>query len=259
MKKLVRILVFVLALGMLFALAGCSGKVGDGDDAVLSMATNAAFPPYEFYEGDNIVGIDAEIAQAIADKLGMRLEIQDMEFGSIISAVQSGKVDIGMAGMTVTETRLKSVQFSSSYATGIQVIIVREGSEITSVDDLYAEGKEYAIGVQQDTTGDIYMSDDIDNYELNHTMERYNKGADAIQALVSGKVDCVIIDNEPAKAFVSANAGLVILETEYIEEEYAIAMHKKNSKLLDSINGALEELIAEGTVKEIVDKYISAD
>lgn len=167
----------------------------------LVMGTNAAFPPYEYYENNIVVGIDAEIAAAIADQLDMKLVIEDMEFGAIIAAVQSGKIDMGMAGMTVTEERQKSVDFSVSYATGIQSVIVTADSPIQSVDDLYAEGAAYIVGVQQDTTGDIYATDDFGEDRV----MRYNKGADAVQALLTGKVDCVIIDNEPAKAFVEAN------------------------------------------------------
>lgn len=173
------------------------------DAEELHMATNAEFPPYEYHEGDSIVGIDAEIASAIADKLGMKLVIDDMAFDSIIPAVTSGKADFGMAGMTVTEDRLQSVDFSTSYATGVQVVIVTEDSEITSVDDLFETGG-YTIGVQTNTTGDLYSTWDIEDEGLG-TVQRYNKGADAVQALVTGKVDCVIIDNEPAKAFVEAN------------------------------------------------------
>lgn len=172
------------------------------DAETLTMGTNAAFPPYEYYENDSIIGIDAEIAAAIANKLGMKLAIEDMEFGSIIAAVQSGKIDMGLAGMTVTEERLQSVSFSDSYATGIQSVIVRSDSEIKTLDDLYAEGADYMIGVQQDTTGDIYSTDDFGDDHV----ERFNKGADAVQALLTGKIDCVIIDNEPAKAFVEANS-----------------------------------------------------
>ena len=168
----------------------------------LKMATNAEFPPYEYFSADNkIDGIDAEIAGLIADKLGMKLVIESMEFGSIIAAVQTGKSDFGMAGMTVTEVRLKSVNFSISYATGVQVIIVADGSKIASVDDLYAEGATYVVGVQQDTTGDIYSTDDFGDKRV----MRYKTGADAVQALLTGKVDCVIIDNEPAKSYVAIN------------------------------------------------------
>ena len=173
---------------------------------VLTMATNAAFPPYEYYEDNKIVGIDAEMAAAIADILGMKLEIVDTEFGSIIGGVQTGKYDIGMAGMTVTEDRLESVDFSTSYATGVQVVIVPENSDIKSVDDLLDPEADYIAGVQQDTTGDIYLSDTYENGGITEErVRRYSKGADAVQALLSGKVDCVVIDQEPAKNFVEAN------------------------------------------------------
>jgi len=169
----------------------------------LVMATNAYFPPYEYYENDTIVGIDAEMAAAIADKLDMKLVIVDTEFGSIIGGVQTGKYDMGMAGMTVTEERLQSINFSTTYATGIQSIIVTEDSKITSVDDLFADGAKYIVGVQQGTTGDIYSEGDFGAERVS----KFSKGADAVQALVTGKVDCVIIDNEPAKAYVAANNG----------------------------------------------------
>lgn len=167
----------------------------------IHMATNAQFPPYEYYDGDVVVGIDAEMAAAIADKLDKKLVIDDMEFDAIITAVQTGKSDFGMAGMTVTEERLQNINFSTSYATGIQSIIVPENSEITSVDDLYAEGKNYLVGTQKGTTGDIYSEDD---FGADRVM-KYASGNEAVQALVAGKVDCVIIDNEPAKAYVAAN------------------------------------------------------
>jgi len=204
MKNLKKIVALILVLAMAVCLCACgkSKAKGDGDDAVLTMGTNAEFPPYEYYEGDGIVGIDAEIAAAIADKLGMELEIVDMAFDSIVSAVVSGKVDMGMAGMTVTEDRLESVNFSDSYATGVQVVIVKEGGAITTVDDLFAGNVN--VGVQTSTTGDIYTTGDIEDAGLG-TVQRYNKGADAVAALVAGKIDCVIIDNEPAKAFVEQN------------------------------------------------------
>lgn len=225
------------------------------DPAILTMGTNAEFPPYEYYEGEKIVGIDAEIADAIAQKLGMDLVIEDMSFDAVVTAVQTGKVDMGMAGLTVTEDRLQSVDFTTSYATGVQVVIVKEGSEITSVDDLFDKGG-YVIGVQNATTGDLYSTWDLEDEGL-ATVERYNKGADAVAALMTGKVDCVIIDNEPAKAFVAANDGLQILETAYANEDYAICIAKDNPELLEQVNGALEELIADGTVQAIVDKYIT--
>ena len=227
-------------------------------EGVLTMATNAEFPPYEYYEGDTVTGIDVEIAQAIAVKLGLTLQVEDMEFDSVISAVQGGKADIGMAGMTVTEERLEEVNFTESYATGVQVIIVTEDSDITSADDLFAEGANHTIGVQLATTGDLYTTEDIEAAGLG-TVDRYNKGADAVMALKNGKVDCVVIDNEPAKAFVEANEGLKILETEYVTEDYAIAVSKDNEALHTAVDAALQELIADGTVQSIIDKYITAE
>lgn len=224
----------------------------------LKMGTNASFPPYEYYDDETgaIVGIDAEVAAAICEKLGCELEIVDMAFDAIIPAITTGKVDFGMAGMTVTEERLQSVDFSISYATGIQAVIVKEDSDIASVDDLFAEGASHKIGVQMGTTGDIYCSGDIEDAGLG-SVERYANGTDATLALTSGKVDCVVIDNEPAKKYVEANEGLKILDTEYAVEDYAIAL-KKDSELTEKINVALEELIADGTLQAIVDKYIVA-
>ena len=224
----------------------------------LKMGTNASFPPYEFYDDETgeIVGIDAEVADAICAKLGCVCDIVDMDFDAIIPAVTTGKIDFGMAGMTVTEERLQSVDFTTSYATGIQSVIVKEDSEITSVDDLFAEGANHKIGVQQGTTGDIYCSGDIEEAGLG-TIERYKNGTDAVLALTSGKVDCVVIDNQPALKYVEANEGLKILDTEYAVEDYAIAL-AKDSELTEKINAALEELIADGTVQAIIDKYIAA-
>lgn len=245
-------LTLVLALG---ALSGCGKKE---DDNVLVMATNAEFPPYEYMENGKIVGIDAEIAAAIAEKLGMELKIENVDFDSLIPGVMSEKYDFVMAGMTVTDKRLEQVNFSKTYATGIQSIIVKEDSPIKSADDLFKEGANNKIGVQLATTGDLYSTWDIEDAGLG-TVERYNKGADAVLALTADKIDCVIIDNEPAKVFVKNNPGLKILDTEYITEDYAIAVNKDNEELLKKIDKALEELIADGTVKKIVDKYIPAE
>lgn len=223
---------------------------------VLTMATNAYFPPYEYYEGEQIVGIDAEIAKAVADKLGLELKIEDMEFDSIITAVQTGKVDIGLAGMTVTDERKVTVNFSDTYATGIQVVIVKEDSDIKSLDDL--QGKK--IGVQLATTGDIYASASLEDGGYGEeNVEKYNKGADAVMALKNDKVQAVIIDNEPAKNFVAANEGLRILETEYAVEDYAACINKQNEELLTEVNKALAELKADGTLQKIIDKYIPAN
>ena len=259
MKKFAKLTALLMAVLMLVSVfAGCTAAdVEEEEDNTLVMATNAAFPPYEYIENGEPTGIDVEIAQAIADELGMELVVEDMEFDSIIPAVQSGKADVGLAGMTVTEDRLQSVNFSTSYATGVQVVIVTEDSEITSVDDLFGD-KNYTIGVQNATTGDLYATWDIEDEGLG-TVERYNKGADAVQALISGKVDCVIIDNEPAKAFVAANEGLKILDTEYAVEDYAIAIAKDNEELYEKVNTALEKLIEDGTVQAIIEKYIPAE
>ena len=213
-------------------------------------------PPYEYYEGDQIVGIDAEIATAIAEKLGLEIQIEDMEFDSIIPSVQAGKIDIGLAGMTVTAEREEAINFTASYATGVQVVIVPEDSVLTSVDDLFDGG--YTIGVQRNTTGDLYTTWDLEDFDL-ATIDRYSRGADAVQALVSGKIDCVVIDNEPAKAFVEENEGLKILETEYVLEDYAAAMSKDNEALYDAVCEALDELLADGTIQGIVDKYITTE
>ena len=260
MKKIIAI---VLAALMVCAmLAGCGSKEAAGLKTVepgkLIMATNAAFPPYEFIEGNEIVGIDAEIAGAIAAKLGLELQIDDMEFDSIVESVKGGKADIGLAGMTVTPERQEVINFTASYATGVQVVIVAEDSAIASVDDLFAEGAMHVIGVQRNTTGDLYSTWDLEDAGL-ATIDRYSKGADAVQALLTGKVDCVVIDNEPAKAFVAANEGLKILDTAYAVEDYAAAMNKDNTELYEAVNKALEELIADGTVKAIVEKYIPAE
>ena len=277
MKKLSMILALVLALALV--MTGCGTKKDDtaadapavsedaaatentegaAEDGTLVMATNAEFPPYEYHEGDEIVGIDVEIAAAIAEKLGMELQVEDMAFDSLIPAIQSNKADMVLAGMTVTEDRLESVNFSDSYATGVQVVIVKEDSDIKSVDDLLADGANHSIGVQTATTGDIYCTGDIEDAGLG-TVERYNKGADAIQALLAGKIDCVVIDSQPAKEFVEANEGLTILDTEYAVEDYAIALNKDNTELLDKVNAALKELTDDGTIQSILDKYITAE
>ncbi len=256
MKKSIKIIAVVMALALVMcAFASCGGK----EKKTLVMATNAAFPPYEYKDGDNFAGIDVEVAQKIAEKLDMTLEIKDVEFGSIIGGVQTGKFDMGMAGITVNEERLQSVNFSESYATGVQVVIVKENSSIKSLDDLKGDGS-MKIGVQQDTTGDIYASDTVENggYGEDNVI-RYKTGADAVQALVTDKVQAVIIDNEPAKSFVEANEGLTILDAEWTVEDYAIAVSKDNSQLLEDINKALAELKADGTLQSIIDKYIPAE
>ena len=280
-KALSLILVAVMLVSAMAFVTSCSK-----DENTLVMATNAAFPPYEYKVGagkalSDFAGIDVEIAQAIANKLGKTLVIEDTEFGSIIGGVQTGKYDFGMAGMTVTPERLESVNFSTTYATGIQVIIVKDGSSITSLDDIFdfndagdpvaLKNPDVKVGVQQDTTGDIYSSSDVTGWGLCDVKEdgtvskdrvvRYKTGAEAVEALKTDKVDMVIIDNEPAKSFVAANEGIHILEgeNEYAVEDYAICVAKENTELLDKINKALKELKEDGTIDKIVGKYIKAN
>ena len=233
------------------AAAEDAAEVTTVEPGVLTMGTNATFPPYEYKDGDDVVGIDAEIAQALADKLGLKVKIVDMDFDSLIASVQSGKIDMSLAGMTVTEERKQNVDFTDSYATGVQVIIVKEDSDIASADDL--EGK--LIGVQQGTTGHLYCADDFGE----ENVIPYANGATAVQALLQGKVDCVVIDQEPAKAFVEANEGLKILDTAYTTEDYAAAVSKDNPALTAALNSALQELKDDGTIQGILDKYIKAE
>ncbi len=262
MKKIIALLLAMMMLASATVLFTSCGEKAD----TLDMATNAAFPPYEFKDGETFKGIDIEIAGLIAEKLGMELKIHDVEFGSIVAGVQSGKFDMGIAGMTVTDERKEKVNFSDTYAKGVQVVIVKEDCEYASFEDFYTEIKDDApqgvkegikIGVQQDTTGDIYSSDEPKNWGFGEdNVIRYKTGADAVQALISGKVTAVIIDNEPAKSFVEGNKGLKIMDATYVEEDYAIAIAKENTELLEKINKALDELEQEGKLAEIIEKYI---
>lgn len=251
MKKIV-----ALFLAMLLMMTAVSALAD-----TLIMETNAEFPPYEYRDDtapNGVAGIDAEIAAAIANYLGYDLQIVDTEFDPLISDVAEGKADFVMAGMTVTEDRIEQVDFSNSYATGVQVVIVTENSSITSVDDLFADGANHIVGVQLSTTGDIYTTDDIEAAGLGR-VERYPNGSSAVMSLIQGKIDCVIIDNEPAKAYVAANPGLKILETEYVVEEYAACFRKGNTELVDAFNAALQALTEDGTIPAIIEKYIPAD
>ena len=251
MKKLFAVL---LSAMLLLAMAACGEQSQTPDDtqepAVLHMATEGTFPPYEYYDNGQLVGIDIEVAGAIAEKLGMKLETTDIAFDSIIPGVQAGKYDIGMAGVTVNEERLQQVNFSDSYATGVQVVIVKEGGKVQSLDDM----ADAIIGTQSGTTGFIYASSDFGDDHV----KSFTKTTDAVEALKNGQVDCVLLDNAPAEALVEANpdAGLSILETAYTVEDYAIAINKENTDLQAKINAALAELVADGTLQSIIDKYI---
>ena len=261
MKKLLAV---ILTVALVFAFTACGG--GSTDENGLStvqagklhMATNAAFPPYEMTDDSGgFEGIDVEIAEKIAAKLGLELVVDDMDFSSVLTSVQGGKADIAMAGLTVTPDRQKNVDFTDSYATGVQVVIVPEDSDIKTIDDL---AKDKMIGTQEGTTGFIYCSDTPENggFGEDHVIA-YTNGATAIQALLAGKVNAVVIDSQPAKEFVAANDGLKILETEFVSEDYAIGVSKDNPELLEAVNNALKELIEDGTVQEILDKYIKAE
>ena len=259
MKKFVALLLAVL---MVASLCAC-GQKGTGSDlqtvtkGKLIMSTNAEFAPYEYvaddgkgFQGTGYEGIDIEIAYALAQKLGLELEVDDMDFDAALLAVQQNKSDIVMAGVTVTDDRKLVMNFTDSYATGVQVVIVKEGSDVT-LDNL----GEKMIGTQRGTTGYIFTSDD---YGDDH-VTAYDNGASAVQALQNGQVDCVVIDAAPAEAYVEANPGLTILDTEYVVENYAIGVNKDNTALLDAINGALAELTADGTIDTIIGKYITAE
>ena len=281
MKK---ILAMTMALAMMLSLAACGKKdepsvsgststsngssvstsASNGADFTtvtagkLTMSTNASFPPYEMVADDgSFEGIDVEVAGAIAEKLGLELVVDDMGFDAALLAAQNGQSDIVMAGVTVTEARKEVMDFSDSYATGVQVVIVKEDSPIQTIDDL---ANAEMIGCQKATTGYIYASDTPEHggYGEDH-VTAYETGALAVEALKNGQIDAVIIDNEPAKAFAEANPGLKILDGEWVSEDYAIGMKKGNTQLLDAINGAMAELKADGTFQAIVDKYINAD
>ena len=262
MKKYITLL---LALVMALSLAACGGDSKSGGDlntveaGKLHMSTNAEFPPYEMTtDAGGFAGIDVEVAEAIAKKLGLELVVDDMGFDAALTAVQTGQSDIAMAGITVTDDRLEVMDFSDSYATGVQVVIVKEDSPaVQSLDDLASAAM---IGTQKATTGYIYCSDDPENggYGEDHVIA-FDTGALAVMALVNGQVDAVVIDNEPAKAYVAANPGLKILDTEFAVEDYAIGFAKGNDALKDAVNQAMSELKADGTFQKIVDKYITAE
>ncbi len=247
-KNHLRIALTLVSLSAVTMLAGCGKGASAGK---LVMATSADFPPYEFYENQKIVGVDAEIAEAVAKKLGRELVIEDMKFDTVVAQVASGKADFAMAGLSVDPDRLKSVDFSDPYTTATQVIIVRKDqTDILTPEDL--TGKK--VGVQSGTTGDLYA----ENIE-NATVERYNSGVDAVMSLKQSKIDAVMIDSEPARVFVTQNDDLQIVSEPFTEEEYAIAVKKGNTDLLGQINTAIKELKESGELNKILNKYITAE
>ena len=233
------------------------------EDGKLIMSTNAAFPPYEMVadgegvNGSGYEGIDIEIAYALADKLGLELVIDDMDFDAALMAVQNNSADMMLAGLSYNEERDEEMDFSDSYATGVQAVIVKEGSDVT-MDNL----GDYMIGTQRGTTGYIYASDTPENggYGEDHVIG-YDNGATAVQELINGTIDAVIIDDEPARNYVAANpdAGLTILDGAWVEEDYCLAVDEGNTVLLDALNAALNELKADGTLDAIVANYITAE
>ena len=245
MKKL---LILGGILTMFIMLFACGGK----NDNVLVVSTSANFPPYEYKEGNKIVGIDADIAEVIAEKLGKKVKWMDMEFASVLASIVSGKSDIALAGLTITEERKNNVDFSEPYATSVQKVIVKKNGDVKSIDDL-SNGK--LIGVQSGTTGDVYATDDFGE----ESVQRYSKFVDAIQALKVGKLDAVIVDEQVAIKLVEEVGGndLDILSTSYAEEEYAIAITKGNTELLNSINDIIRSMKSDGTLNNIVSKYIN--
>ena len=258
MKKIISMLLtLAIAAAML---VGCGAEPANELNLVspgkLIMSTNAEFPPYESTDDNgNFLGIDIDIAKAIADKLGLELVIDNMGFDAALLAVQNNKSDMVMAGVSVTDDRELVMDFSISYATGVQVVIIKEGSDVT-MDNL----GEKMIGTQRGTTGYIYASDSIENggYGEDHVIG-YDNGMTAVQALINGSIDCVIIDKAPAMEYVANNQGLTILEGNWVEESYAIGVDEGNTALKEAIDGALKALIADGTVQNIINKHIKAN
>lgn len=276
MKRIFAVVLLAVMCLSMFAVTGCGYNGYDMESEELVMATNAEFPPYEYKEGNDFKGIDIEIAQELAKRMNKKLVIKDVKFDAALLGVSEGKYDMVLAGLTVTEDRKKSMSFSESYAKGVQVMIVKEGSSITSIDDLFnydengdpvsLKNPDIKVGVQTNTTGDIYSSSDVTGWGVNDLNEdgsvktdrvkRYDNGAIAVEALKNGQIDVVIIDEEPAKSYVAANTGIKILDSKYAEEDYAIAVHKKSTELLAEIDKHLADMKADGTLAAIVAKYI---
>lgn len=267
--KMTKLLALVLAMALLVcAFAACNNTTPvenptNDDDAVIDdvnpviaelgkdtlvMGTNAEFEPFEYRENDEIIGYDVETAKAIAASAGMTFSIEDMAFDSLITALNSGQIDMIVAGMSVTEERLEAVNFSEPYYRAAQVIIVpKEGATVASAADL--AGK--AIGVQEGTTGDIYVDEEVEGAQVN----RFKKAVDAAIDLANGRLDAVVLDEQPALRIVAQNDALMVLDEALTEEEYAIAVRKNNPELLAAINAALAELEANGQKDELLEKY----
>ena len=219
-------------------------------NSTLVMCTNAEFPPYEYKDNNEFKGIDVEISQLIAKKLGVEIRIEDIAFDSLLPEVNSGKADFAMAGMTVTEDRKEFVDFTHTYQTAVQVIVVPSNSTIENVEDLH----EKTVGVQLGTTGDIYCSDP----ESNLKVERFPKIIDGFQAMKAGRIDACVIDDQVAKNIVEQDASSYkILETKYADEEYAIAVKKGNTDLLNKLNNIIDEIKSNGELDAIIKKYIN--
>lgn len=248
MKKYLKLIVItVLFLAFLIPFTGCKN-----DKKVLVMGTNAEFPPFEFVDGGEIKGIDVDFAKAICKELGYELVIENLDFDTLLNALDSKKVDFVAAGMTVTPDREEQANFTITYYKAKQVLIVKEDSNIQSIEDLV--GKR--IGVQSGTTGQYIAEDEIEGAKDNDLITGYSAGSLAVKAVENGQIDAVIIDNLPAQEFVKKNEGLKIVDGLFEDEEYAMAFNKKDEELLKKFNEAMQKLIDDGTLQEIVDKYM---
>ncbi|HCC01269.1 MAG TPA: ABC transporter substrate-binding protein [Ruminococcaceae bacterium] len=267
MRKMKNVFAAVVSVAMLLPMAACanpSGSTGNtntsanaasASGSTVTMSTNAEFEPFEYKAGGKIVGIDVELSNKIAAKLGKKLQVRDVDFSALITELQSGKCDFVAAGMTENADRKKNVDFSVPYFDATQSIIVRKGSAIKSRKDL--NGKK--VGVQQGTTGDDYCTDEKHTSDIKvGSIKRYNKGSDAVSDLISGRVDAVVIDDYPARKFVSKNIGKITkLSDALTVEHYAVAVKKGNTSLLNTINGVIKEMKSNGELDKIVAKYKS--
>lgn len=242
MKKIIALLIALTTVCCFFTACGENADAGK----TLTMATNAEFPPFEYLEGEEIVGADVDIANAIAEKLGRKLEITNIDFDAALTGAATGKYDVAIAGVTATDERRQNMGFTDDYYTASQAIIVTADSEIKAAADL--EGK--TVSCQEGTTGEQYL---LDN---KYTVQSFKTGAEAISALTSGKVDAVVIDNAVAKALSEKQDGkTVVLDEALTEEAYAIVTKLGNDEFIGEINKALAELKAEGKLAEIFEKY----